>query len=285
MKMYVVPWFTRDDIKQKKYVFPSKTAVPEEFYAIIKRGPLIHKINVCEVYNFHILPSTVDNRGDGHMTLPSTLAEASYIEHEHPEFATIGIAGKWKFDGKLQLIHEIKDYSFITETSNYFYNDYQKFLEASFISKYLSKFTDHFFTIYLSPKQSHGLWDGKQPFAIDTHTSFGNEEPIVVLTRATIKLNKAKDFWKNVPEIAQNFSTNEGFIYSIGIGEVPFLKQATISIWKNESSMKAFAYQKKQHAEVIKKTRQNKWYSEELFARFSLMGSSGKIPDSFSKLP
>jgi hypothetical protein len=163
--------------------------------------------------------------------------------------------------------------------------DYRKFLEVSYISKYLKKFTDEFFTIYLSPKQSHGFWDRKQPFASNTHTSFGTDEPIVVLTRATIKLKKAKDFWKNVPEIAQNFSNNEGFIYSIGIGEVPFLKQATISIWRNEASMKAFAYHKKQHAEVIKKTRQNKWYSEELFARFSLLGYSGKLPDSFSKLP
>jgi len=134
-------------------------------------------------------------------------------------------------------------------------SDYQNFLETSYISKYLKKFTEEIFTVYLSPKQSHGLWDGKQPFAIGNQTPFDNEEPIVVLTRATIKINKAKDFWENVPEIAQNFSTNEGFIYSIGIGEVPFLKQATISIWKNESSMKAFAYQKKQHAEVIKKNQ------------------------------
>ncbi len=164
-------------------------------------------------------------------------------------------------------------------------SDYQKYLNKSFISKYISKFSDDFFTIYLSPKQSHGFWDGKQPFESNSNLAFGEDEPIVVLTRATIKPTKAKDFWKNVPEIAQNFSKNEGFIYSIGIGEVPFLKQATLSLWRNEASMKAFAYHKKQHAEVIKKTRQNKWYSEELFARFSLLGYSGKLPDSFSKLP
>ncbi len=164
-------------------------------------------------------------------------------------------------------------------------SDYQKFLKNSLISKYLNKFADGFFNIYLSPKQSHGFWDGKQPFENNTNSPFGEEEPIVVLTRATIKLSKANDFWKNVPEIAQNFSKNEGFIYSIGVGEFPLLKQATLSIWKNESSMKAFAYHKNQHAEVIKKTRQNKWYSEELFARFSLVGYSGELPDSFSKLP
>jgi hypothetical protein len=162
-------------------------------------------------------------------------------------------------------------------------SDYQKFLGISYISKYLNKFTDEFFTIYLSPKQSHGFWDGKQPFGNNSNTAFREDELIIVLTRATIKLNKANSFWKNVPLIAQNFSKNEGFIYSIGTGEVPFLKQATLSIWKNENCMKAFAYHKKQHAEVIKKTRQNKWYSEELFARFSLLGYSGRLPDSISK--
>ena len=127
MKMFAVPWFTTVDMKRKNYMYPSKAAVPEEFYAIIKRGPLIHKVDLCEVYNFHILPSMIDGK-EGHVVLPSTLAEASYIEHENPEFASIGIAGKWKFDGRLQLVQEIKDYSFITNTSNYFYKDYQKFL-------------------------------------------------------------------------------------------------------------------------------------------------------------
>jgi len=164
-------------------------------------------------------------------------------------------------------------------------SDYRNFIKNSIISRYLEKFADELFTLYLNPKQSHGFWDEKQPFVSNSITAFEEEEPVVVLTRATIRLSKAKDFWKNVPEIAQNFSSNEGFIYSIGIGEVPFLKQATLSIWKNERSMKAFAYHKKQHAEVIKKTRQNKWYSEELFTRFSLVGYSGKIPESFSKLP
>lgn len=126
--MFVVPWFSSEDIKRKNYMYPSKIAVAEEFYAIIKRGPLIHKLDLCEVYNIHILPSLDEKGSQGHMILPSTLAEASFIEHENPEFATIGIAGKWKFDGRLQLVQEIKDYSFITDTSNYFYKEYQKYL-------------------------------------------------------------------------------------------------------------------------------------------------------------
>lgn len=162
--------------------------------------------------------------------------------------------------------------------------DYQKFVESSWISTYIHMYAKKSFTLYLKPVQSHGYWDKQKPFGTEPDLSFKKEEAIVVLTRATIKINKAADFWRNVPAIAQNFSQNEGFVYSIGIGEMPFFKQATLSIWQNENSMKAFAYQKKQHAEVIKKTRTNQWYSEELFARFSLLGHSGNVPKSISDL-
>jgi hypothetical protein len=40
--------------------------------------------------------------------------------------------------------------------------------------------------------------------------------------------------------------------------------------------MKTFAYGSK-HAEVIKKTRSEDWYSEELFARFRIIESSGTV--------
>jgi hypothetical protein len=40
--------------------------------------------------------------------------------------------------------------------------------------------------------------------------------------------------------------------------------------------MKAFAYGSKEHADVIRKTRKEDWYSEELFARFKVISSIGK---------
>ncbi|MDP5140522.1 MAG: DUF3291 domain-containing protein, partial [Spirosomaceae bacterium] len=92
--------------------------------------------------------------------------------------------------------------------------------------------------------------------------------PIAVMTRATIRLTKARDFWRNVPKVAGSMSNAEGFITSVGIGEVPFIKQATFSVWKDLDSVKKFAYRQREHAEVVKQTREKKWYSEELFARF-----------------
>jgi heme-degrading monooxygenase HmoA len=68
-----------------------------------------------------------------------------------------------------------------------------------------------------------------------------------------------------------------GYITSFGVGEAPVYRQATFSVWESMEHMKAFAYGSKQHAEVIKKTRSEGWYSEELFARFRIIESKGTI--------
>ena len=72
----------------------------------------------------------------------------------------------------------------------------------------------------------------------------------------------------------------EGLITSIGIGELPFIKQATFSIWESKESMKKFAYQMHQHQEAIKKTRKENWYSEDMFVRFIPLHTSGTIKGS-----
>lgn len=161
--------------------------------------------------------------------------------------------------------------------------DFRRFEEQSWIMKYIQKHSSTNFSLFLKPKQSHGLWDKKNPFATEIKGVFHENETIVVLTRASIRIHKAADFWRNVPAIAKNFAQNEGFLYSIGIGEIPFFKQATLSVWKNENNMKAFAYHKNEHSEVIKKTRSQNWYSEELFARFSLVGYTGNLPQNLKQ--
>ena len=41
--------------------------------------------------------------------------------------------------------------------------------------------------------------------------------------------------------------------------------------------MKQFAYSMQEHAEVIRKTRKEDWYSEEMFVRFIIVGSRGSL--------
>jgi hypothetical protein len=160
--------------------------------------------------------------------------------------------------------------------------------EASNIAAYLSLrygkwmvkwwqlFHCQIWTILLDPIEGHGFWDGKQPFGqIATNSPY--QGPIAVLTRATIKLSKLKNFWANVGAVANKMSTAKGFMGSFGIGEVPWIKQATFSIWESKEDMKLFAYKMHEHAAVINKTRKEKWYREDLFMRFIPLGSLGSI--------
>jgi hypothetical protein len=154
-----------------------------------------------------------------------------------------------------------------------------KYLQSrygTFIAAWWRFFTCETWTIVLEPIEGHGLWDGQQPFGpVPIKSDY--EGPIAILTRATIKLNKLKDFWANVDKVASRMAGAPGFQTSFGIGEVPWIKQATFSIWSSKAAMKAFAYQMQEHAAVIAKTRKEKWYSEDLFMRFRPLGSFGKV--------
>ena len=147
---------------------------------------------------------------------------------------------------------------------------------GKFITNWWKRFGCELFTVVLQPTEGHGLWDGKQPFGNLPRQT--NEDGITaVLTRATIRLTKLKAFWQNVASAAAPLQDAEGFIMSVGIGEVPWIKQATFSIWESKQAMKQYAYGRQQHAQVIGKTRKEKWYSEELFVRFKVLQASGTL--------
>ena len=149
-------------------------------------------------------------------------------------------------------------------------------LYGGFISNWWRFFKCTKWTLVLQPIEGHGTWDGKEVFGALPRTS-EYDGLIGVLTRATIKINRLKNFWGNVEGVAKNMSTSKGLITSLGIGEVPWIKQATFSIWEDKESMKAFSYKMREHTEVIRKTRQEKWYSEDMFVRFKIIASIGIV--------
>ena len=79
-----------------------------------------------------------------------------------------------------------------------------------------------------------------------------------MLTRATICIRRLKNFWQHVDSVASKISVSKGLILSAGIGELPWIKQGTFSVWQSKEDMKAFAYQMNEHIEVIQKTRKEK---------------------------
>ena len=155
-------------------------------------------------------------------------------------------------------------------------DDFNKFNTSSFISWWWKTFTTEKWTLLGIPLASHGKWDGKEPFKMIDYDK-EHTGPVAVLTRATIRFSKLKRFWTHVDPIAQIMTKAKGYLTSVGIGEAPFIRQATISVWDNMENMKAFAYGSKEHAEVIKKTRKEDWYSEELFARFKIISGTGTL--------
>lgn len=131
-------------------------------------------------------------------------------------------------------------------------------------------------TTYLRTAVVHGQWDGGEPFAVTT--SYQDDLPVAVLTRATIRLNRLWHFWRFVPRVSKAMWSNhqDGLLFSVGIGELPLIQQATFSLWSDSKKMKSYAYQSAFHREVIQQTRALNWYKEELFARFHPFASEGQ---------
>lgn len=152
--------------------------------------------------------------------------------------------------------------------------DADAFLQNSPLMQEYRQHTHETWTIKLYPYQQHGQWDGVAPFSPalpEKHTS----GPIAVLTRASINWRALPGFWRFVPSTSKALENAEGLVCSIGLGELPFIRQATFSVWESVEAMKNFVYKSPLHQEVMRRTRSENWYSEELFARFKPMASEG----------
>lgn len=150
----------------------------------------------------------------------------------------------------------------------------KKFLEADVVKEY-SQTAISFSHVLMHTIKSHGLWSTQNPF--ESSVELDKTKPLSVITRATINPLLAYQFWKNVPSVSKSMDHYSELIFSKGIGEFPILMQATFSLWSNAEAMMKYAYQNPKHAEMVKKTRQLNWYSEELFARFHPFYQEGNL--------
>ena len=128
-----------------------------------------------------------------------------------------------------------------------------------------------------APISSHGQWSGTQPFEVNSELAKNWKGEVLALTRARIRWRKNLQFWRAVPPVISSLRGAEGVVAAFGIGEAPLGLQGTFSIWRDSDAVRTFAYKGAAHTDVIRKTQAQKWYSEELFARFALLEVRGSI--------
>jgi hypothetical protein len=126
----------------------------------------------------------------------------------------------------------------------------------------------------LEPLASRGSWSGVAPFGAPAGPS-RRDGMVLALTRARLRPAKALTFWRAIPPVARELAAAPGLLARFGIGEAPIGWQGTVSVWRDATDLTRFAYRQPEHRAVIARTPADRWYAEELFARFAVRGIDG----------
>ena len=99
--------------------------------------------------------------------------------------------------------------------------------------------------------------------------------PVAVVTRANVRLRSWRAFGIAGGPVNADLHRADGLIDVVGIGEAPVGKLATFSLWRSTDAIEQWAYGSAEHLEVRRRTRDEGWYSEEMFVRFAPYASTG----------
>jgi hypothetical protein len=146
------------------------------------------------------------------------------------------------------------------------------FLNASSLIAQYKLHAREFFATKLVAYSSRGSWSGST-ISVGTDTP-APHAPIATLTRASIRPTKARAFWSESPPSEASLEKASGILLSTGLGEAPFFRQATFSIWENTEAMNQFA-RTGAHLQAIKAAHSGGYFSESMFVRFVPIGPQG----------
>ena len=119
----------------------------------------------------------------------------------------------------------------------------------------------------------HGRWKGVDP--LDGLEVGSKDGAVAIITRANVRRRSWKDFGAASEVVDAELHRAPGLLDVVGIGEAPVGSLATFSLWASLGDAQRFAYSMPDHVEVVRRTRDEGWYAEELFARFEPFGSTG----------
>jgi hypothetical protein len=144
------------------------------------------------------------------------------------------------------------------------------FLDSGIARSYASR-SREFCTAKLRAYSCKGTWAGR---AIDVTAKAPMSGPIATLTRASIKPLSARRFWRMQPASEVSLNHAAGCLLATGVGEAPFFRQATFSLWTSVDAMNAYA-RTGAHLAAIQAANAGGFFSESMFARFVPLGLTG----------
>jgi heme-degrading monooxygenase HmoA len=145
------------------------------------------------------------------------------------------------------------------------------FLATSTIARRWRAADEHW-QVRLRGVAGHGRWRGVDVLA--GLTPGDPDGPLAVVTRADVRLGAWRAFGRAGTGVDVELQDADGLLAVVGIGEAPVGRLGTFSLWRSAADVRAFTTSP-HHAEVIRRTRRERWYGEELFARFEPYASSG----------
>jgi hypothetical protein len=134
----------------------------------------------------------------------------------------------------------------------------------------------------LAVTSARGSWDqAAWPLTDEFSRKYGDiysankVQPLAVLTRASIVPSKTMSFWRYAPAAQADLKDSKGCLLSMGLGEIPLVRQCTFSLWKDKLAMRDYAFQGA-HQTAITAAYRNDFFSESLFVHLQVLGMSGQ---------
>ncbi len=119
----------------------------------------------------------------------------------------------------------------------------------------------------------HGRWRGVA--VLDQLERGSGAGPIAIITRADVRLRSWRRFSAAGRPVSDEVRSAAGLLAVVGIGEAPVGRLGTFSLWRTLDDARSFASSMPHHRDVVARTRAERWYGEELFARFEPYAASG----------